>query len=140
MMSRLLTRSDLSPSPVPPHVLCLPRPPPSITASFDARRYTAATLRLSFRAISVVFVFSRASVLSIRTSSFVHGRLRVIFLAIFFPMRRASNFRALPPPPIDRLDTKLTKFEEHEIDKRKQLEVRVSVIEKHLGLDKKIAA
>src|SRR5271157_5593873 len=41
---------------------------------------------------------------------------------------------------IDRLDTKLTKFEESEIDKRKQLEVRVSTIEKHLGLDKKIAA
>jgi hypothetical protein len=41
---------------------------------------------------------------------------------------------------LDRLDTKLTKFEEHEIDKRKQLEVRVSAIEKHLGLDKKIAA
>jgi hypothetical protein len=41
---------------------------------------------------------------------------------------------------IDRLDTKLTKFEEYEIDKRKQLEVRVSAIEKHLGLDKKIAA
>jgi hypothetical protein len=29
---------------------------------------------------------------------------------------------------------------ESEIDKRKQLEVRVSAIEKHLGLDKKIAA
>jgi septation ring formation regulator EzrA len=41
---------------------------------------------------------------------------------------------------IDRLDTKLTKFEDHEIDKRKQLEVRVSAIERHLGLDKKIAA
>ena len=41
---------------------------------------------------------------------------------------------------LDRLDTKLTKFEEHEIDKRLQLEVRVSAIEKHLGLDKKIAA
>jgi hypothetical protein len=41
---------------------------------------------------------------------------------------------------INRLDTKLTKFEEHEIDKRLQLEVRVSAIEKHLGLDKKIAA
>jgi hypothetical protein len=27
---------------------------PSITASFDARGYTAATLRLSFRAITVV--------------------------------------------------------------------------------------
>jgi hypothetical protein len=41
---------------------------------------------------------------------------------------------------IDRIDTKLTKFEEHEIDKRKQLEVRVTTIEKHLSLDKKIAA
>ncbi len=41
---------------------------------------------------------------------------------------------------IDRLDVKLTKFEETEIDKRKQLEVRVAAIEKHLGLDKKIAA
>jgi hypothetical protein len=41
---------------------------------------------------------------------------------------------------IDHLDTKLTKFEEHEIDKRLQLEVRVSAIEKHLGLDKRIAA
>jgi hypothetical protein len=41
---------------------------------------------------------------------------------------------------INRLDTKLTKFEEREIDKRLQLEVRASAIEKHLGLDKKIAA
>jgi hypothetical protein len=41
---------------------------------------------------------------------------------------------------IDHLDTKLTKFEEREIDKRLQLDVRVSTIETHLGLDKKIAA
>jgi hypothetical protein len=41
---------------------------------------------------------------------------------------------------IDRIDVKLTKFEESEIDKRKQLEVRVTAIEKHLGIDKKIAA
>jgi hypothetical protein len=41
---------------------------------------------------------------------------------------------------LDRVDTKLTKFEEREIDKRLQLEVRLSAIEKHLGLDKKIAA
>jgi hypothetical protein len=41
---------------------------------------------------------------------------------------------------IEKLDTKLTKFEEREIDKRLQLEVRVSAIEKHLGLDKRIAA
>jgi tetrahydromethanopterin S-methyltransferase subunit G len=41
---------------------------------------------------------------------------------------------------IDRLGTKLTKFEESEIDKRLQLEARVAAIEKHLGIDKKIAA
>jgi hypothetical protein len=41
---------------------------------------------------------------------------------------------------IDRLDVKLTKFEENEIDKRLQLEVRVAAIEKHLGINKKIAA
>jgi hypothetical protein len=41
---------------------------------------------------------------------------------------------------IERLDTKPTKFEESEIDRRKQLEVRVATIEKHLGIDKKIAA
>jgi hypothetical protein len=40
---------------------------------------------------------------------------------------------------IDRIDVKLT-IEENEIDKRKQLEVRVAAIEKHLGIDKKIAA
>jgi hypothetical protein len=39
-----------------------------------------------------------------------------------------------------RLGTKLTKFEKSKIDKRKQLEVRVAAIEKHLGIDKKIAA
>jgi hypothetical protein len=41
---------------------------------------------------------------------------------------------------IEKLDTKLTKFEDREIDKRLQLEVRVSAIEKRLGLNKKIAA
>ena len=41
---------------------------------------------------------------------------------------------------INLLDSKLGKFEEREIDKRLQLEVRVSAIEKHLGLDKKITA
>ena len=41
---------------------------------------------------------------------------------------------------LDRVDGKLGKFEEHEIDKRLQLEVRVSAIEKHLGINKKIAA
>jgi uncharacterized protein YlxW (UPF0749 family) len=41
---------------------------------------------------------------------------------------------------IEHLGTKLTKFEESEIDKRKQLEVRVAAIEKHLGIDRKIPA
>jgi hypothetical protein len=65
--------------------LFLPRPPPSITPRADALCCVATTLRLSFRAITVVFVFSRASVFSMRTSSFVHGRLRVIFFAMFLP-------------------------------------------------------
>ena len=41
---------------------------------------------------------------------------------------------------INRIDTKLGKFEDNEIDKRLQLEVRVSAIERHLGINKKIAA
>jgi septal ring factor EnvC (AmiA/AmiB activator) len=41
---------------------------------------------------------------------------------------------------IDRVDSKLGGFENHEIDKRLQIEVRVSAIEKHLGINKKIAA
>ena len=40
---------------------------------------------------------------------------------------------------IDRVDSKLGAFENHEIDKRLQIEVRVSAIEKHLGINKKIA-
>lgn len=35
---------------------------------------------------------------------------------------------------IDRIDRRLSKFEEDEVDKRLQLEVRVSRIEKHVGL------
>ena len=34
----------------------------------------------------------------------------------------------------------ISKFEESEIDKRLQLEVRIAAIEKHLGIEKKIAA
>jgi hypothetical protein len=41
---------------------------------------------------------------------------------------------------IGRVDSKLGAFENHEIDKRLQLEVRVSAIETHLGINKKIAA
>jgi septal ring factor EnvC (AmiA/AmiB activator) len=37
---------------------------------------------------------------------------------------------------IDRIDAKLGAFENHEVDKRMQLEVRVTHIEKHLGIPK----
>ena len=37
---------------------------------------------------------------------------------------------------IDRIDRRLTKFEDQETDKRLQLEVRITKIEKHLGLPK----
>jgi hypothetical protein len=36
---------------------------------------------------------------------------------------------------VGRVDTKIAKFEESEIDKRLQLDVRVQSLEKHLGLD-----
>jgi hypothetical protein len=41
------------------------------------------------RAITVVFVFSRASDFNVRRSSFVHGRSFVVFFAIFasLPLR-----------------------------------------------------
>ena len=53
---------------------------------------------------------------------------------------KIDTFESNLAAKINRLDTKLSKFEENEIDKRLQLEVRVSRIEKHLGIDKKIAA
>jgi hypothetical protein len=53
---------------------------------------------------------------------------------------RRSWQSPLQTQPRSSAPTKLTKFEEREIDKRLQLEVRVSAIEKHFGLDKKIAA
>jgi hypothetical protein len=62
-----------------------PRTAPSIAPSFDPRRYIASTLGFSFRA-TTIFVFSRVSDFSMRTSCFVHGRLRVTFFAISFPM------------------------------------------------------
>jgi hypothetical protein len=41
---------------------------------------------LSFRAITVVFTSSRASVFNVRTSSLVHGRNFVFFFAIALPI------------------------------------------------------
>jgi hypothetical protein len=64
------------------HALFLFRPAPNVTPSLIACWYVAPTLRFSLRAITLVFVFSRASVFSIRTSSFVHGRIFVVFFAI----------------------------------------------------------
>jgi hypothetical protein len=67
------------------------------TPSLDAKRYIAPTFRLSFRAITIL-VLSRVSDLSMRTSSFVHGQLRVIFFAILVPHRSMlpTNQRRMP--------------------------------------------
>jgi hypothetical protein len=55
------------------HTLFLPRPPPSVTPRTDALCRVSSTLRVSFRAITLVFVFSSASVLRVRTSSSTAG-------------------------------------------------------------------
>src|SRR4029077_3337265 len=47
--------------------------------------YVAPTLRLSLRAITLVFTFSRASAFIMRTSSLVHRRSLVVFFAISAP-------------------------------------------------------
>ncbi len=47
---------------------------PSVTPCLEACWYVAPTLRLSLRAITLVFTFSRASVFKVRTSSFVQER------------------------------------------------------------------
>jgi len=39
-----------------------------------------------------------------------------------------------------RIDSKLGVFENNEVDKRKQLEVRVTTIEKHIGIDRRMPA
>jgi hypothetical protein len=71
-------------SPGPVHSRFL-RPPPSVTPNLIAFWCVAPTLRLSLRAITVVFVFSRARPFNIRTSSFVHGRTFKGFFAISVP-------------------------------------------------------
>jgi hypothetical protein len=65
-------------------VLFLVREMPTDTPSAVALAYVAPRVRFSFRAITNVFVFSRASVFSVRTSSSVHGRGFVVF-AILSP-------------------------------------------------------
>ena len=66
---KLRCRSDSNPlSQATHHVSFLLRPPPSVTPRTDAFCRVACTLRFSLRAIEAVFVFSRASVLSVRTS------------------------------------------------------------------------
>jgi len=61
------------------------RPPPSVTPNLIAFWCVAPTLRLSLRAITLVFVFSRARPFNIRTSSFVHVRTFKGFFAISVP-------------------------------------------------------
>src|SRR5712664_986519 len=55
---------------------------PSLTPSMLAFCCVARMVRLSSRAITLVFVFSRAMVFSTRTSSLVHGRGFFVFFAI----------------------------------------------------------
>jgi hypothetical protein len=59
-----------------------PRLPPRVTPSLIAFCFVAWGVRFSLRAITVVFVFSRASVFNVFTSSFVHGRSFTFFAAI----------------------------------------------------------
>jgi hypothetical protein len=66
----------------PPYAAAQKQLPP---ASRPALMPADTPQRRPERAITVVFVCSRASVFSMRTSSFAHGRLRVIFLAIVVP-------------------------------------------------------
>jgi hypothetical protein len=65
------------------HSLRFLRGAPSDTPSLDACVYSAPALRFSRRAITVVFVFSRARVLSVRMSSFVQSRRFTVFFAIY---------------------------------------------------------
>ena len=81
------TRDSALPHPELISLYFLVREMPSLTPSPFAFCRVAPSVRLSLRAITVVFVFSRASVFSVRTSSFVHGR-SFVFFAILFP--RAS--------------------------------------------------
>jgi len=64
------------------YVLAFRRDAPSLTPSELAFCCVAVTERLSLRAMMVVFAFSYASVLSIRTSSFVHGLAFFVVFAI----------------------------------------------------------
>jgi hypothetical protein len=56
--------------------------PASFTPSAPAFCRVAPYVRLSLRAITLVFVFSRTMVFNVRTSSLVHGRDFFVFFAI----------------------------------------------------------
>jgi hypothetical protein len=75
-------------------VLFLVREMPTDTPSAVALAYVAPRVRFSLRAITIGFVFSRASVFSVRTSSFVHGRT-FAFFAILFPMPALFPYQPL---------------------------------------------
>ena len=86
LLATSCTRSDLTIGAASEfHFLFFLRPPPSVTPSIPALRYIAPTLRLSLRAIIVVFTLSRANVFSVRTSSVVHVRSFVVIFAIVCP-------------------------------------------------------
>jgi len=65
-----------------PHVFLFRWIPASFTPSAPAFCRVAVGVRLSLRATTLVFVFSRTIVFSIRTSSFVHGRDFFVFFTI----------------------------------------------------------
>src|SRR5262249_44187326 len=75
--------------------------PASFTPRARAFCLVAVSVRLSLRATTVVFVFSRTSVFSIRTSSFDHGRgLLVIFaIAVSSVSHKGARTLALAPRP-----------------------------------------
>jgi hypothetical protein len=62
----------------PLYALFFPRPLPALHRAPSPSDMSLPGCRLSFRAITVVFVFSRAAAFRVRTSSFVHGRSFVI--------------------------------------------------------------
>ncbi len=69
---------------------------PSFTPCLEACWYVAPTLRLSLRAITLVFTFSRASVFKVRTSSFVQERSFVVFaISLPYPLELPTIGRCL---------------------------------------------
>jgi hypothetical protein len=64
------------------HLIFFPRRASNDTPRRNALLRVAPSVRFSFRAITVVFTLPRASVFSMRTSSFVQSRRFIVFFAI----------------------------------------------------------